>query len=880
MAHKRQHKNRYLDDPVTNKPMYWWFGSIVDECHWILNEELKNHSRFSAAGWGKRYRICIFGRDTQKREDGVADQELLTAEAWGCANGGSGHRGYADTISLEQGSYVAGFYLDGEEGRQPVICWTSPNCPQTDLFKGDTPERFIPRSGYFGCDNLGNNISTKDMFADPVEICESKTVDGGCTNVNQVLQKDDASIDIILKKTYQCEGPKGPLKGIQGAIQRLLAIIQLIKKRSKSALGAVSDITSNIRSVVNSAAKFITGLVKLIFSKMRGFIVQKIDQGLKDIANLLPPNLRQSVAETAVKGTDTINCVFNKIISGLLDLVLELLDDLIDKFILAPMCAAEQFLGKIIGSVLNEITGAIESVLSSIEGLVDAASGILDSVFDIFDIVVGVLNFLKCDETPDCQFVEKWNWWTGDKEADAVSDFLGETLKNISKGLGEVGSKGCNTSQLPCGAPSISFSGGGGSGLAGNPIISTAGEIMGIDITNFGSGYTSTPSISITDGCGKGSGATASLLTSSSKKESGIDPVTTSDTGEEITITGAIILSPGEGYISAPDGSTGGNGKVLSEPEDTIIVDENGNYEVYPPDTTIPINSGSTIYLPQNTRVPVYNEDGNYQGSIGGLGQINPILINNPNTDDGRLIITTPKNTSNPLPNREEEGTTGEQNIIPINEFPFPGTGPLPEIKIGLDFTSDPPENPSVNDQYTNTQDGIGNWPGFIGEDVKEGDTTIFDGNEWILNPSVRSGIQPIGDPIGNGNETLNPPVRAGIQPIGDPISDEDIILDGVFIEDGGVNYQDEDAIEITPNNGVEMRPVFDDRGSLIDIIITNPGSKFDNYPKIAIKSTTGFNANILPIFKLRKRNEDPDSAIRGQRIISVIDCVGKNIPN
>ena len=860
MAHKREHKNRYLDDPVTNKPMYWWFGQIVDEVHWIPNEVLPNHSRFSIPGWGKRYRISIFSRDTQNREEGVPDEELYMAEAWSCPNGGSGHRGYADTISLEQGSFVAGFYLDGEEGRQPVICWTSANNPQTDLFKGDPSVRFIPRSGYFGQNNLGNNISTKDMFSDPVEPCESKTNDGGVTNVHQVDQLDDASIDIPLKKTYECEGPKGPLKGIQGAIQRLLAIIQLIKKRSKSALGAVSDITSNIRSVVNSAANFITGLLKVIFSKMRGFVVQKIDQGLKDVANLLPPNLRQAVSETAVKGTDTINCVFNKIISGLLDLVLGLLDDLIGKFISAPMCAAEQFLAKILGNVLNEITGAIESVLSSIEGLVDAASGILDSIFDIFDIVVGVLNFLKCDETPDCNYVDTWNWWTGEKEAAAVSDFLGETLKNISEGLGGGGGggAGCNTAQLPCGPPSVSFSGGGGSGLAGNPIISTAGEIMGIDITNFGSGYTSSPSISITDGCGKGSGATASLLTSSSKKESGIDPVTTSDTGEEITITGAIITSPGTGYISIPDGSTGGNGKVLSEPEDTIIVDENGNYEVYPPDTTTPINSGSTIYLPQNTRVPVYNEDGNYQGSIGGLGQINPILINNPNTDDGRLIITTPKNTSNPLPNREEEGTTGEQNIIPINEFPFPGTGPLPEIKIGLDFTSDPPENPSINDQYTNTQDGIGNWPGFIGEDVKEGDTTIFDGNEWILNP----------------------PVRAGIQPIGDPISDEDIILDGVFIEDGGVNYQDEDAIEITPDNGVEMRPVFDDRGSLIDIIITNPGSKFDNYPKIVIKSTTGFNANILPIFKLRKRNEDPDSAIRGQRIISVIDCVKKNIPN
>ena len=62
----------------------------------------------------------------------------------------------------------------------------------------------------------------------------------------------------------------------------------------------------------------------------------------------------------------------------------------------------------------------------------------------------------------------------------------------------------CNVGAILCGPPTVEFFGGGGSGAAGNAIISAAGEIMGVDITLPGSNYTSAPFVRFVDACGKG----------------------------------------------------------------------------------------------------------------------------------------------------------------------------------------------------------------------------------------------------------------------------------------------------------------------------------------------------------------------------------------
>ena len=62
-------------------------------------------------------------------------------------------------------------------------------------------------------------------------------------------------------------------------------------------------------------------------------------------------------------------------------------------------------------------------------------------------------------------------------------------------------------------APTVSFSGGGGTGAAGFATINGSGAVTGVTITNAGSGYTSTPNITFTGGEGSGATATASLTT-------------------------------------------------------------------------------------------------------------------------------------------------------------------------------------------------------------------------------------------------------------------------------------------------------------------------------------------------------------------------------
>ena len=62
-------------------------------------------------------------------------------------------------------------------------------------------------------------------------------------------------------------------------------------------------------------------------------------------------------------------------------------------------------------------------------------------------------------------------------------------------------------------APTVVFSGGGGTGAAGTAVISTNGAITGVTVTDAGSGYTSPPTISFTPSSSGGTGRTLGTAT-------------------------------------------------------------------------------------------------------------------------------------------------------------------------------------------------------------------------------------------------------------------------------------------------------------------------------------------------------------------------------
>jgi len=814
--------------------MYWWTGQVVDESTWVGNEVLENHQKGDVKGYGKRYRVRIFSRDSEVKV--VPDAQLDMADVVLPVTAGTGHGGYGETVCLSQGSWVTGWFLDGAEGRQPRILGCLPNNPKNSLFGGDPEEGFVNRTGYDGKTGP-KDVAEKDIQVDEAEgenekpINENKSADACELTSKENQQLQDGKEKSPRKKNIECEGGGGPVKGVQGFIQRALATIRRIQSLASTAIETANSILANISNITNMVAGAVASMFKMIVGKMRGFILNQINNGLKAVGELLPPSLRQVFSGGASTTTDTLACVFQKVMDTLFGMAKGMFQQLVDNYVMAPMCAAEKMVGDMIGNILSEITGAVDSAVSGIAGLVGQGASIVSSAMSVLDLIIGLLNFLKCDSTPDCEYKDEWSFWDGSGEAAAVSEFLGQKMDELSKAIpGEPGPE-CNTSQLPCGPPGISFGGGGGTGLAGN-LITIGGQIMGVDFSSFGSGYTYSPSISITDSCGNGGGSKIELITNDPN-----DPNSPADTsfkeGDEIQIIGAVVVEPGSGYLDEPDGSTN-----ISKPDESVYRNPDGKYEVKKPDEVIEIpykedeyeGNNPSIALPVDTEVEVFDPDGNVIQVIEGQGPTTPIKIPN----GGTLTVPTPSSS-----------IKGDAGIA--------------------DFTGTAPVDPELNVPYTNVTTGIGNWEGFIGEDVRPEDKARWDGGRWRLIKSPRD-RRPI-----VGGERV------------------DIILDAVYIKNPGFNYKLGDTIVVEgggeivngqrkSDTGLELVPVFNDIGQLTDVVIRDPGSTFSSYPDIYIRSTSGINAKILPIFK-KRTDEDPDQNARtlsGDRIITVDDCIGR----
>jgi hypothetical protein len=136
-------------------------------------------------------------------------------------------------------------------------------------------------------------------------------------------------------------------------------------------------------------------------------------------------------------------------------------------------------------------------------------------------------------------------------------------------------------------APTVSFTGGGGTGAAGTATLDGSGHVNGVSITSAGTGYTSAPTVGFTGGGGSGAAGTAVLVGTSVAQVnvtgggSGytVAPTVTINGGGGTgasaysTVSGGAVISvtltnAGSGYTSAPTvafsggqtGTTGGGG--------------------------------------------------------------------------------------------------------------------------------------------------------------------------------------------------------------------------------------------------------------------------------------------------------------------------------
>jgi len=735
-------------------PLYGFIGQIADDSAWVNNTANKNfehklHLTNDIAGASRRVKVQIIGKHVEVKN--ISDDQLPMAEVLLPTTAGSGHGGSHQTPNLKQGMYVFGFFKDGIQGTQPVIIGVLPNDPRVPLFGGNPDKNFEPRSGFIG-EERSLPVSNSYIKLEGPTTTEASSVSPNQAVVSYDDQSKKGKKPLYVPKTVNCEGASGELKGIQKQLQSFLFEVKRAKRASQQFIGAASNLNLNIDNIINQYSGFIANLFKSLLSKARGFIINELNKQLTKLYEQIPPNLRSNLAKVNEELTNTIQCVFNKIISQLLKIVKDLLEQIIEKYVNAPLCAAESFVANIISTFLGDLTSGIGDALGIISGVLINVS---ETLFKAFDVLIGVLEFLTCQPDLDCQILDEWSFWDGSNlsiddpgsKSGITSSLIGFTESQATFN-GEI-IPGCSAIQLPCGPPRLTVLGEGQEFAQGNLIVGLSGRIMGVDLINGGRYFSESPiQIKIIDECGLGNGATGIAITERNRR-TGIGTTTLEDNGT-LGVIDIIFTDPGAGYLSSPDGSTGGDGTLFSKPNETII-----GTDVFPPGISVPVNPGQEVFLPPNTIVEIVNENQEVVNTINGEGQTTPITITTPGT------IVTP-----------------QPNII---------------------------------------------------------DTGII------------------------------------------PSYDVFVCIEDLAIISEGFSYSEGDQIIITPDNGARFEPILDKFGSIKEVRILAKGCGFTDVPQITVKSETGINANLVPVFSFTRINraEEAEEATSGLQVVNVVDCVG-----
>ena len=545
-----------------------YIGQIVDDDYWKDNavaEKWKNTS--DIPGWGKRYKVRISGIHSENKSE-LPDSQLPWLEVMYPVTAGTGHKASYQTSNLSQGSFVI---VASGGSLSPMIIGCLGNNEQTKLSYTLTDTACIPFSGFIKEDPPVYNITTGGTVTESASNTEKLSSEADKSQLSDGTTPSDIAISTTCEKI--------PLGSIQIKLKKFITDITAaqawIKKQQTTIgkpireSGKSYGIDEYVNYKIQNVATSISAPLKTLITSIQQYVTGQINDKLKDLYYLVFPNDLEKVKSKIETANDLLACLFRKIIRNLIKMCANFLKSAAERFINTPLCSVENFVGALIGKIMGFITSSINSILEPLKSIL----GAFDVIGNVIGFVSGILSPISCDEEPVCPKIKEWSVWDGPTTGPENVNVSGIVDKmrqfavpvdpdnfDFNLDFNDVFQDSCNIGAIFCGPPIVKFSGGGGSGASGNAIISRTGQIIGVDITNSGQGFTSSPIVNFYDSCGRGAGAVGKATITNN------------------SVTNVIVLDTGSGYLQTQDGSTGGDGRTLTDP-----IVENGN--IYPSKT-------------------------------------------------------------------------------------------------------------------------------------------------------------------------------------------------------------------------------------------------------------------------------------------------------
>lgn len=389
----------------------------------------------------------------------------------------------------------------------------------------------------------------------------------------------------------------------------------------KNVVGSVSDLSKGFVSQIgNALTEKMEVFVQRGLEGLKQFFFATIPEKLTAIATTI--RVQSALMDPVKMIMDKLGCLVGNAAGAIKGAIEDMLTGMVRNIINTPVCAAQQFIGGLVHKITNVIDSLLGPFVGPIEKLmspIGAVFKIKETIMGGLGIANKIKNLFKCNEaTPpvatsnyvidggerkdqsDKQqqssiskaFNAANNAFGRVKDAkDGLLDGIEGGLSNFEENYGEFevfGSKlgsardagigDCSNTgnEFNCGMPSIEFFGGDGFGAAGKVLmgrfinkfdkedilgdIERVGSIIGVEMTNRGSGYTEPPLVAFTDSCDKGYGAYGQAIidyNQNSPTFGQVIAVTITSQGEnypvgeeeDLYVKEVIIEQPGEGYV-------------------------------------------------------------------------------------------------------------------------------------------------------------------------------------------------------------------------------------------------------------------------------------------------------------------------------------------
>ena len=455
----------------------------------------------------------------------------------------------------------------------------------------------------------------------------------------------------------------------------------------------------------------------------------------------------------------------------------------------------------------------------------------------------------------------------------------------------------CPTSPQDCGPPRVQFFGGKGMAASANAVVSpVSSSVIGFDIVNPGFNYLTPPFAQLVDECGSGSGGKlfvqmqpygASGGTGGTGATGGTEGTggRPGPTKGGLEVKNIVVTAPGDGYLSAPNGSKGGNGRIVipaPDPNDPT-----------PPPLPIVTFTASKYLINSTEEVTLFWATQNVTTvNITEVG--NNLLL----TGSQRVTVNRTKTyiltATGPGGSKTAQVTISLVSTLPP-EPPVPDPARPPSvIFISSKYEVNDGEEFELTWQTSNANTvtidrGIGNvdkngkvllvigtTTTYILVATGPGGSTTQRITVVYKTPVVQPPLPPVPPPI----PPIPPiPPTAPVPPEvpGGTTYKVLMCLDDIYVEDGGFGFVPGDTARVVPENGSQVELEINQRGEIASIKVLSKGCGYVDLPEIVIESQTGYNAKLYPILSATRITQEQalfDIPPEVQ-LVSVVDCVG-----